>query len=124
MPNEVTVTGRLQSDNGNAKTDKRPGALQFDQSAKGSKGGTQKIGTSAEGMEMGDLATHGRAWFRNLDDTNFIDLGPDKGSTTIEPGIRLKPGFPAGPFFISPGSTWLAEADTAECLMEVSILEA
>ena len=37
--------------------------------------GTQIIGTTEEVIGLGDVATPGVAWFRNLDTTNFVEIG-------------------------------------------------
>lgn len=80
----------------------------------------QTIGTSAEAVVVGDLATAGYAFFKNMDATNFVELALDSGVSTqifskLLPGevslIKLKT------------TTIYAKADTASVKLLVTAME-
>ena len=50
--------------------------------------GVQVVGISEEQLNKGDVGTIGYLAFRNLDDTNFVELGKATGAYTI----KVKPG--------------------------------
>ena len=87
---------------------------------------TQPIGTSSETITMpeGDTGTgsgtyHRYMMIRNLDPTNYVDLRITVSGTPY-PFARLKPGDPAM-FPFHGGYVLTAIADTAECLIQVTI---
>lgn len=54
--------------------------------------GVQNIGTSAEIIDLGSVATDGgSAFFRNLDATNFVEVGLDVSATFV-PFLKIPPG--------------------------------
>lgn len=121
MADEITVSASLICVNGNFSFDRRINSVSVDQATQGSNGGVQIIGSGAhEQIEIGDLATEGWAIFRNLDDTNFVDIGVDVAAT-FYPVMRLKPGEPT----VCRVSTVVlyAQADTADVNLEFMILE-
>ena len=120
MANEITVTGKISCTNGNFSETRNVSSLRRDQAAIGSASGVQVIGTSEETVTVGDVGTLGYAYFRNLDATNYVDIGPD--STGIVGFIRLEPG----DFCIlrlKPGITIKAQADTASVKLDKVIFE-
>lgn len=123
MANEITLTTRLQLDNGNLKLDRNPGRRQYTQTTARQSSGVQTIGTGAhEALGVGaDIGTAGYAFFQNLDATNFVQIGIDDGGT-FEPFAKLT----AGQIAIVPLNTKAvyAQADTAAVELEWIILEA
>jgi len=117
MANEITENILFNVVNG----DHAPGQIayskQIDQSASGSIEGVWKVGTSAEALDMGDVTTPGRAFFRNLDSTNFVTFG----TTLTQHFIRLNAGEGQQIRFASTACYGLA--DTAEVKVQYRILE-
>ena len=121
MSDEITVSTILACTNGDFRFDRRVNAVKVDQAAQGSVGGIQVIGSGAhEAIATGDLTTEGWAIFRNLDDTNFVDVGIDV-SSVFKPVFRLKAGEPAI-VRVSTDALY-AQADTADVNLEYTILE-
>jgi len=121
MSDEITVSTSLLCKNGNYNFDRRINSVSADQSAIGANGGVQDIGTgSHEAVAVGDVSTPGWAIFRNLDDTNFVEIGIDVGAT-FYPIAKILPGEPAA--FRLSSSTLYAKADTATVKLEFTILE-
>jgi len=75
-------------------------------------GGIQNIATSAEAIDVGAVTSEGWAFFRNLDATNYIEIGWD--ATGFQSAFKLL----AGDFAVVPlnsARTWQAQANTAAC---------
>jgi len=76
------------------------------------------VGTTAEAIPLGDVATPGFGYFRNLDETNFVDLYVSNGGSRF---ARLYPGEPflgrLGPDVTAP----YIKADTAACRVEYAL---
>lgn len=80
----------------------------------------QSIGTSAEAVTLGDVATYGFAVFKNLDATNYVEIGITDGAGDIHAFVKLMAGEEA--------QVWLAaapyaKANTAACLLNYTIFE-
>jgi hypothetical protein len=78
----------------------------------------QEVGTSEEELAQGaDLGTPGYIFIKNLDDTNYVEVG----STTGAYDIRLK----AGEFAVyrHNSTTVYSKANTAACKLEYWIIE-
>lgn len=93
MSNEISVTVNARVRNGYLDVSFSPGALLFDQNSAIASGGVQSIGTSTncEFIALGDVSTAGYAWFRNLDTTNYVEIGTGTGTSFVA-SMRLKPG--------------------------------
>lgn len=81
----------------------------------------QQIGTSEEALKLGELATLGVTWMRNLDTTNFLEVRSGTGASNDF-------------YKFLPGEAWCwrwgsdvtapyAIADTAACYLEYVIFE-
>lgn len=81
----------------------------------------QNIGTTYEAIAVGDLATVGFAFFKNLDATNYVEVGGENSATFV-PVLRLLPGETAGPVRLSVAPH--ARANTAAVNLDVTICEA
>ena len=121
MANEITLKFSLQAENGFLKQSVNIGQLQVDQAAAGMAGGAQEIGTSEEIVDFGDVSTEGLLFLRNLDDTNYIEFGPEDTGAMVAVG-KLEPGEFAF-FRVKPSVVLRAQADTAACLLQVLLLE-
>lgn len=119
MANEITVTVSLGVINGNLRDSFAPGALSFTQAAIGGPyPGYQTIGTSEETVPTTEITTLGWAVFRNLDVTNYIEIGFSTGVY----GIRLESGEVAV-FRLNPGATIYAKANTAACKLLAKVYQ-
>lgn len=76
-----------------------------------------EVGTSEEALPLGEVATLGWAFFKNLDETNYLELRSATGSGNDI--IKIGPGLSAGPFhFGSDVTAPYAVANTAPCKLE------
>ncbi len=81
---------------------------------------TQEVGTSAEAIAQGEIGTPGYMLVRNLDDTNFVEIGYDDSG--FKPTVKLLAGEYA--LFRHTQATPQAKADTAAVDIEYYLLEA
>jgi len=121
----VFVTAALQAKNPDSKWDSGKvgqAQLTLDQNADGGGvPGTITIPTAGVNLDLSALGTEGWARFQNLDDTNFVEHGPEVAAV-FHPYGRMGPGEPAL-FRLSPGKTVHLKADTASCLVQVIVHE-
>lgn len=122
MSNEITVNGQMRALNGSLDVTKNWGALRVDQAAAGYVGNVQEIGFAThEALAMGDVSTAGYAQFRNLDATNYVEVGVDVAAT-FYPFLKLKPGEGSGPVRLGTSAPY-AQADTGAVKLDYLILE-
>ena len=82
---------------------------------------TQVIGTSAETLNLGDITgAPGAVVIKNLDATNFVEIGGDSGLTVFK--LKILPGQHAA--FQPTSATIYAEADTADVRIQILATEA
>lgn len=80
----------------------------------------QAVGTSAEAIAFGDVVP-GYLYFKNLDSTNYVDLGIE--NTAVTPVvIRLKAG--EGVLIPTNNASWWAKANTAGIDLQVVACDA
>lgn len=126
MADEMRLMFHMQVEKGFFKDSIPLGQLTFDINGIGARGGSaQEIGTVEETIDFGDIgagtiATEGYLYIRNLDTSNFVNIGPQVGTGNGQIDIRLN----AGDVFwcrVEPGSVWRAKADTAALLIDVRL---
>lgn len=78
--------------------------------------GTQEIGTSEEALTVGDVSSLGLVVIKNLDETNFVEVGLTASYT-----IKLLPGQAC---LFPPAGTLYAKANTAACDVEYYVFPA
>ena len=123
MADEIRISFSMQAVNGFMRESIQPGQLQIDQAAVGRGGHAQSIGFAApEVVDLGDVSINGLLYLRNLDETNYVLFGPQSDASTIEVIGLLKPGEIAF-FRLAPTIILWAQADTADCLMDVKLFE-
>lgn len=89
MANEITYQLQALLNNGELSDNFASGSKSVDQSSALLIRNVQNIGFAAdEALALGDVATPGFCIFKNLDDTNYVEIGV--GSFT--PFLKLKPG--------------------------------
>lgn len=111
MADEFTIMARVYAALG-SYTVNIERSVTDDLSLEGDAPGIVEIGTSEENIDFGDIAVPGWCYLQNLDDTNYVDIGPD--STGMVEMIRLYPGMPAL-VFLFPSVTLVGKANTAAC---------
>lgn len=121
MADEITLAGSLQVNNGNHHFKTLDRRFQDDQSAIGAHGQVVDVGTTEEAMPIGDVSSEGWLELTNLDDTNYVDWGPDSGGSMVGVG-RLEPGHTQRIKMI-PGTTIRWVANTAAVKVEMLLLE-
>jgi len=119
MANELTLAINATLSNGSLKAVFQPGSVQVDQAAVGAHMPVLSIGTSEETISLGDVSTAGYVCLRNLDATNYVELGPD--STGMVAMLKLKAGEVA--CFRLTSCTLKAQANTAAVKLQVMIFE-
>ena len=68
----------------------------------------QAVGFAAhEALILGEVATPGLSWFKNLDATNFVEIGYDT-TGTFRPVVRLNVGDPPAVFRFSASRSRLS----------------
>jgi hypothetical protein len=123
MADEITVSASLKCVNGNYTAYRSVTRLQVTQATLGGQGNVQTIGTSYEAIVLGDVSAEGYVYIRNLDDTNFVQIGLDAGAA-LTPVARLDAAGGVALFRLDAAATLFAESDTAACKIDVLILEA
>ena len=123
MADEINISLNAQIVNGNYRDTIQPGQLQIDQAAVGRAVHVQSIFFAApEVVDLGDVATNGILYLRNLDETNYVTFGPQSDAATIEVFGKLKPGEFAI-MRLAPTIVLWAQADTGDILMDVKLYE-
>jgi hypothetical protein len=120
MANEIKLRLSFRVENGNFKDNWQGGQIDITQNNPGRGGYVQVIGTSEETIVFGDVTTEGILFMVNLDNTNFIEWGPD--STGMVRCGKIMPGKPAW-FRVFPGVVLKAKADTASCKLDARLYE-
>jgi hypothetical protein len=119
MADEITVKPYLKLLKGNHSETIAPTAYTVDQTGIGAWKSVQNIGTSEESIgTFGDVTTEGWCYMRNLDTTNYVQIG----FSTAVYGIRLEAGETAQ-FRCEPSLTMYLKANTAACEVEIFVAE-
>lgn len=121
MANEITIHTKLSLKNGNTNKSIANRTVRVDQSAAVAAARVhtteQVVGTSEEALSVGDVATVGIVYLRNLDATNTVNYGTVTGNL----GFELPPGEQAM-VRVKSGSSILVQALVAACKLEVGVL--
>lgn len=95
MANEISMSASVKITATNFSESFNPGAVSIDLASSAGAGGTQPIGTSVEAIVKGDTAAGGVFFFRNIDETNYVEIGltsTDGVGGTFYPMIKLLAG--------------------------------
>lgn len=121
MANEISYTVGISCTKGYESEQARPAGLFADKATIGAMAETQIVPTSDTVVDFGDLVAARFCFLRNLDTTNYIDIGPT-ASGAIVATVRLKPGecclMP-----LAPSVVLRAQANTASVKLKKLILE-
>ena len=96
MANEINFNASIQVRKGNYVDSFVPGSISLDLASASGDGGVQDICYTticAQGEALGvtDVTNGGVFWFRNLDDTNYVEIGTQV-SGTFYPFLKLLAG--------------------------------
>ena len=128
MANEITVTVSGGVTNGQFVDTIPSQTCRINQNAIGGELGVRTVPTSAQAIPLGSVTTNGIAYFKNLDTTNYVEIGVYVGGT-FYPLIRLAPvgnGNATGEanvFRFSPGVTPYWQANTATCQVQMKVYQ-
>jgi hypothetical protein len=122
MANEITMASGLTVQKGSLNFQIPLNSVQVDLTGSRVIRNVQAVGTSYEAIVVGDLASAGVAYFRNLDTTNYVEIGVEV-SAAFYALVRLNAGETAGPFRLST-LTIFARANTAAVNLDTMICEA
>ena len=122
MANEITVEVALTCTNGNLVVPRKGYNISITQSSALRQATTQIVGTAAggEAVLLGDITTAGCFIARNLDSTNYVELGIQNGGT-FYPLLRLNAGEAMVARF-AQSITPYARANTANVNLDIEIL--
>lgn len=121
MANEISVTSTFSITNNNLSYSSSE-SFNADQSILGGpSNGTQQIGTSHETIGVTDITSLGWAVFKNLDNTNWIEVGVDVAAA-FYPFLRLLPGETVV-VRLSPAITLYAKANSTPSDLQSSVFE-
>lgn len=120
MSDEIRFNATLQVVNGplNLKQSKD---IRADQTTAGAWAGEQNIGTSEEVLSVAGVTAARAMLIQNLDETNYVDFGPESGGAMVAIG-RLRPG-ECALIPLKPGIVIRAQANTAACEVAYMLAE-
>lgn len=121
MANELSLTFGLSFSKSGITEALNPGLKLFNVAGSNFMRQTQTIGTSAEAIALGDVATPGYILMHNLNVTNYVEVFNDNGAT--KPVVHLRPGGWALFEFAITASAPFAKADTGSCIVEYVLIE-
>lgn len=120
MANEIRVACELSVDN-QQLTATQSASFQANQTTPGAIQVVQNIGTSAEDLVFTGLTAPRWVQLKNLDATNYVDIGMSDGGT-LKALIQLRAG-ESCPFPLKPSTTVRAQANTAPINLSIMALE-
>ncbi len=118
MANELRITAKLSFNKSSGKVTRGDTAF-LDVTGDAFTHEIQSIGTTEEEIAQGaDLGTPGYLWIKNLDSTNYVEVGTSTGVYQVK--------LLAGEFaqFRPNGTTIYGKANTSACLVEYVLVEA
>lgn len=122
MANEFTITTVMKYESGNDSEYHKDSYLATQTSVPlGGGPGVQLVGTAHVALNVSGLLNLGLAYFKNLDDTNYVDIGVDV-SATFHGLVRLKPGESCVMRLTATAAPY-ARANTAAVRLQASIHE-
>jgi len=95
MADELTMNASFSITTTNLSESLSPGAVSIDVASVAGSGGIQEVGTAVEQITKGDTTDGGFYFFRNIDATNFVEIGTtsdDSASGTFQPFLKLLAG--------------------------------
>jgi hypothetical protein len=122
MASEITINGSLAVTNGISVESYNPGQLRANQATVGAHGPTVAVPAADTVISFGSLVTPRWIMFRNLDPSNYVQIGPESGGAMV-PMIRLQAGEVSQPIPLEPGIVLRWKSHTAICKVKMLALE-
>ena len=93
MANEIRMDASLTIETTNLRETYSPGSISIDMASSKGDGGVQEIGTASAGeaINVVDVSVGGMFFARNIDATNYVEVGVQTGGT-FYPFLKLLPG--------------------------------
>lgn len=124
MADEITLTsGMVVSKTGGVSVTVPSATNRVDMAGNYATTSVQSVGFSAHELLVisADLATAGYAMFKNLDATNYVEIGTDV-SAAFNAFLKLLPGESAGPMPLATTAIY-AKANTAAVKLQYTVVE-
>ena len=121
MAGTISSSCVLNVNHGSLRSNLNPGQTTIAQAvARGPSPGCVIVAEDADtAIDFSELATLGVIQITNLDEDNYVDFGPDDGTSALEPAVRIAAG-ETWQFRLVPGVTYYARANTADCAVVFS----
>ena len=124
MANEIVIQAQMQCTNGDYQLlPTKTVYANVDQATAGKLCVILSAGTTEAAITLTDLTAAGYALVRNLDATNYVELGV-KPASTFYPLLKLMPGGAHQLICFAGSVAPYLKADTAACDVELDILDA
>lgn len=119
MANEIKINFGVTYANGALSDAVAPYTANVNQTTQQFHGTVVSVGTSEEDLAIGDIATLGYLYLKNIDPTNYVQYGPKSGASMVAFG-RLKAGESAM-LRLEPGITlrWIANTAAVKVLAKI-----
>ena len=122
MADEITVVANISVQKDSFRHQDADPPVRVDMAGDGGGNpGTVTVTTSEAVLAFTGITTLGYCKIKNLDDTNYVDYGPESGGAMVG-CLRLNAGESAV-FRLKPGVTWRAQADTASVKLRVLVFD-
>jgi hypothetical protein len=123
VADEIKVRVKVTCENGFFKDLFDPGEISVTQTTANGHSPVVDVGTTEEVISFGDVsaANVGYVAFRNLDTTNYVQIGPESAGAMVA-AIRLKAGEVAV-LRLEPSVTLRAKANTAAVKLQMKLLQ-
>lgn len=117
---EIKTLVRLQVNNGGYQELFNPAQVDIEQTTLAANSGIVIVGTSEEVLSTVDVTNKGVMILQNLDDTNYVEYGPESAGAMVAFG-KIKPGEVAL-LRLTPAVTFRWQANTANVKMYYVLL--
>lgn len=121
MANEITFISGLSAIKSNLNLATPTESLRATMTGDRADRRTQAVGTTYEAIAVGDISSAGWARFKNLDGTNYVEIGLEVAAAFYG-FVKLLPGETSGPMRLSTLSIF-GRANTAGVNLEVMLIE-
>jgi hypothetical protein len=121
MSKEINLLVNLAVKNGNLQSQINPPNQVIDQSTQALSDQTQTIPTSWTAINIAaEVASYGVGCFRNLDVTNYVQIGIFASTGNIKPFAKVKAG-ECYPLRLDPSAIYYAKANTASIKLRTMV---
>ena len=120
MANELTlnITARISNDEYRFQFEK---SAQFTQDGRAGDNGVHTITTTEAVVPLPKITTPGWVFFHNLDQDNYVTVGPESAGAMV-PFLKIQPR-EFGAFRLDPSVVLRAQANTASVPLQLDVQE-